>query len=932
VRTTVGQLLVNEALPEKYRDYSRVVNKKAMTALLDRIAAEDPEKYKEVAHKLHQAGGYAAHTSGSTLRAEDMIAGPRVKKKMAELRIRIRDLVNDDTLTDYQREEALKSVTLGSTEDVENELYNEGVENNNTLAMQVHSGSRGKKSDMRAIMAGEFMVTDHRGKPIAMPILSSYAAGLRPHELWCLDADTEVRLANGGTVKIKDIRPGDAVLGADKSGNTFPVAVLTVFDNGDKECIECTFRLNRTRSTVKIVATPDHKILSTPDTRGSRFDLPSKVRLGDVATGLWRPVVSSGMCYNGIHEPRVPGIKGIKLGEALLGMPKARKITDSMYAVDSKSVGVRATFDIEVDHPDHLFVLANGLIVSNSGSYGTRKSQADTKLLVGNAGYFGKRIFQAAHGQVVTETDCGTENAIPVDAQDADNVGALLARDYDGMSAGTPITGEIMRKLGDRKIYVRSPITCHAHKGVCSKCMGLSEKGKLPDIGDPVGIVAAQSIAERVSQGALGCLAVGTLVRMADYSVKRIENIQIGDMVLGVSIDGKIEKTPVLHVFSSGRKPCCEYTFGGARLVATPDHKVLGRHGNDNTRILKVDDCRHAYGIVDDRYSGLWPLIVKKTYGTYDTYDIEIGTEDHLFLLASGLVVSNSKHGGGRADAKSMHPRLKGLPLLEQFIDMPANFQDAATLATLDGEVEHIEDAPQGGKFITIDGEDHYVNPGFDLKVKPGQQIVRGQQLSDGWVNPSETVGLQGLGAARLQLVRSYLDALKTTGVSANRRNLEVVAKGLLNHVRVTDFDGVDGLPEDVMEYGSIARTYRPRFGTHTVPARRGIGMYLEKPVLYHTIGTKVTKEMAGEFDEANVKDISVHSDRPSFEPIAVRSMESSMRSPDWQVRLGGSYLQRGLLEAAQRGRSSDLDSTSFIPAIMKGTEFGKNLRTAGSY
>ena len=108
--------------------------------------------------------------------------------------------------------------------------------------------------------------------------------------------------------------------------------------------------------------------------------------------------------------------------------------------------------------------------------------------------------------------------------------------------------------------------------------------------------------------------------------------------------------------------------------------------------------------------------------------------------------------------------------------------------------------------------------------------------------------------------------------------------------------------------------------------------MYLEKPALYHTIGTKVTKDIADELDEFGVKDVVAHDDPPPFEPVAVRAMETSMRSPDWQVRFGGSYLQKGLLEAAQRGRDSDAHGTSFVPPLMKAVDFGKDLRTKGVY
>jgi hypothetical protein len=80
------------------------------------------------------------------------------------------------------------------------------------------------------------------------------------------------------------------------------------------------------------------------------------------------------------------------------------------------------------------------------------------------------------------------------------------------------------------------------------------------------------------------------------------------------------------------------------------------------------------------------------------------------------------------------------------------------------------------------------------------------------------------------------------------------------------------------------------------------------------------------------VKDVRVHDDPPPFQPEMTRAMAQMSITPDWQQRLGGSYLQRGLLEAVHRGRSADIASESYIPGMARGKAFGEELKTKGIY
>ena len=143
------------------------------------------------------------------------------------------------------------------------------------------------------------------------------------------------------------------------------------------------------------------------------------------------------------------------------------------------------------------------------------------------------------HRIVVTSRDCGTTRGIPVDADDEDNIGSVLAADVGPYKAGTIITRDMMGKMGDGKIAVRSLVTCEEGDGVCSKCGGVREKGRLPEIGDPVGIVATRSISEPVTQAGFKAKHSGGVAGSDDKQVSGFKEmnqfVQVPENFLGAA-------------------------------------------------------------------------------------------------------------------------------------------------------------------------------------------------------------------------------------------------------------------------------------------------------------------------------------------------------------------------------------------------------------
>ena len=139
-----------------------------------------------------------------------------------------------------------------------------------------------------------------------------------------------------------------------------------------------------------------------------------------------------------------------------------------------------------------------------SAAHGGRKGAVDLQMATADSGYLAKQTVNVAHRQVVTADDCGAKGVgLEVEGNDGDNVGAVLAQPVAGIEAGTVITPDHLPLFEGKKIVVRSPVTCQMADGVCAKCAGIREKNDFPEIGSHIGINAARSFLEPLTQSAI---------------------------------------------------------------------------------------------------------------------------------------------------------------------------------------------------------------------------------------------------------------------------------------------------------------------------------------------------------------------------------------------------------------------------------------------
>lgn len=285
----------------------------------------------------------------------------------------------------------------------------------------------------------------------------------------------------------------------------------------------------------------------------------------------------------------------------------------------------------------------------------------------------------------------------------------------------------------------------------------------------------------------------------------------------------------------------------------------------------------------------------------------------------------NSKHQGGVVGNR----KLQGFDVLNNMLQVPEIFPGGATHSNRDGRVQAIDKAPQGGHFVTVDGEQHYVPEEQAVTAKLQDEVEAGDVLSDGLPNPEKITQHKGIGEGRHYFTHAFTQLMKNSGATAHRRNIELLARGLINHVRLTDEVG-DWSPDDVLPYSMVEHNWEPRPGAVSLAPQDARNHYLEKPVLHYSIGTRVTPSVVKNLHEFNIPQVHVHKDPPPFKPEMIRAIENVGHDPDWMTKFLGGYQQRSLLKSVARGGVSDTNSTSFVPSLAEGSSFSLQGPTQG--
>jgi hypothetical protein len=317
--------------------------------------------------------------------------------------------------------------------------------------------------------------------------------------------------------------------------------------------------------------------------------------------------------------------------------------------------------------------------------------------------------------------------------------------------------------------------------------------------------------------------------------------------------------------------------------------------------------------------------------------DISVSHSDELFVLANGLIVKNSKHSGGMGSAKRS---LSGFDVINRFLQVPEESPDRAPVSNADGIVSSVEAAPQGGSFINIGDDQHYIPPEFSPLVKPGQQVEAGEPLSEGIPDAEAIARLRGVGEGRRYYAERLKQILDDSGMTADRRNTELLARAHIDHMQLDEFDDSkypDVLPDDVLSYNKWAAEYTPPATAFKTQPFKAVGKFLQAPTLHYTIGTRVTPRIVDKLKQVGVEEVYVDDNESGYKPAMPRLRAAGHGRSDWMAKLHGSYLKTNLQEDAARGADTNIaENIHFAPrlsvGVANGKSFGQNIEQTGKF
>lgn len=998
--TTLGQLLIERALPTSMRGKKRVLDSAGVKELFQELADNHPEQYREVGKALSDVGRHAATESGGMSVGVNHLLQPDITRTIRRrVQAQLQSIYAED-LPEAEKQAKVIAVSKAAQTELSKAVYQHALDTKNPIGLQAKTGVRGNAANVNSLLGADMLYMDNTGKEIPLPVLHNYSEGLTPAEYFAgafgarqgvyavkrSTADSGYyakqlnQMAHRLLVSAKDSEDYDPEtlqgLPVDTDDQYNAGALLAYDVGGYKRNQLLTPRILKELKAAghdqilvrsPIVGGPKDGGVYAYDTGvrerngglspiGDYVGLAGAQAIGEIVT---QSALSAKHCLVKGTMVRMAdfAIKAIEdvrvgdwvLGSSMLGVTRAVQVLQTFYN------GPRACFEYAYrDGSKHSCIFLQStcehkvLVLRRVSSQldsvrnsvpqllpaGKDTGKVSAILAARREGFVGNDEPYALVCGLLLGDGCYTA---AVDSVNFSCFDPLLAKEIDDTLS--PLNLKLKKLKGHPGYYKFSMLQDNYYENRCEQT-GRMKSGPRNPIRKWLtsrGMFGKYAHEKTLPPDIAGWSDASVLQLISGYFVTD------GSVYVAVSAKHKYPCQQINLVWTStskelliGLKSLLQFRFGIYCDFSTGKlgnrrrvlHKLLVRGRLNVDRFLAivplygVKRATAAVSLVaaDTKRIASHNLCRKvgvKPLGLLPTYDIEVDHPDHLFVLGNGMVVSNS---GGVVGSTA--GGLSGFKAFNNLIQVPKVFPGGATHAQLDGRVMGIKPAPQGGNYVTVDSTEHHVPQDVALKVKLHDMVEAGDVLSDGLPNPGELVKHKGVGDGRKHFVQIMADVAKRSGTRADRRNIELVARGLINHVRLTD-EYEDGVPGETYPYQFLEATWQPREGHTASTPDSAKGQYLERPALHYTVGTKIRPSVIANLNKFGVKQVYTHKDPPPFEPEMIRAMASVSEDKDWMTNMLGSYQKTSLLDAVHRGRTADTAGTSYVPAMAQGQPFG---------
>jgi len=502
-------------------------------------------------------------------------------------------------------------------------------------------------------------------------------------------------------------------------------------------------------------------------------------------------------------------------------------------------------------------------------THGARKGLADTALKTANSGYLTRRLVDVAQDAVITEYDCETLDGIWVTKlEEGGEVVQPLGDRLLGRVAledvVDPVTGEIIieasqeidEKLCDaiedagiERVIIRSVLTCQARRGCCGKCYGRDlARGYTVNIGEAVGVIAAQSIGEPGTQLTMRTFHIGGAAARGKIEQSSIEArnegaVRYENLKTVTKKDGTIvamnRHGVVKVVDDSGReRERYNLTYGsilkvveGARVtkgslisewdpyaipILTEVSGVI-KYGDIVDGVTMEEKLDEVTGlsrrvIIESRDPSARPRISIKDTKSGETLKTGVGENMARYYLpvGSNIIPAEGTHvDAGDVIAKIPRETTKtkditgGLPRVAELFEARKP-KDHAIVADIDGTVQFGKDTKGKRKVLIIpdlgEPKEYLIAKGKHLTVKDGDRVRAGEPLMDGPANPHDILRVKGEKELAAWLVNEIQQVYRLQGVAINDKHIETIVRQMLRRVRIKEVGDTGFLSDEHVE------------------------------------------------------------------------------------------------------------------------------------